>query len=166
MTRDAAPPPAPGTASVTRALPVPADVAFAALTDARRHGAWVPMTRVATDGPPRLGTRVRAVSGPGARRGLPGLEDRMVITRYLPPGAEPGDEPGVAEFTKRGPWLLGSATVEVLATSATTCRVTWSEHVPLAGPLPPALTARLTAPLLGLMLRVVLRRAAADLADG
>ncbi|MBD7917190.1 SRPBCC family protein [Cellulomonas sp. Sa3CUA2] len=153
----------PGTASVTRALPVPADVAWRALTDARRHTAWVPMTRVRTDGPPRLGTRVVAVSGPGARRGWPGLVDRMVITRYVPPGDAAGDGPGVAVFTKRGPLLLGSATVTVLATSPTTCRVTWSEHVPLAGPLPGALTARLTAPVLGAMLRVVLRRAAADL---
>ncbi|MBO3096384.1 SRPBCC family protein [Cellulomonas dongxiuzhuiae] len=149
----------PGTASVTRALPVPADVAWRALTDARRHTAWVPMTRVRTDGPPRLGTRVVAVSGPGARRGWPGLVDRMVVTRYVPPG----DAPGVAVFTKRGPLLLGSSTVTVLATSPTTCRVTWSEHVPLAGPLPGALTARLTAPVLGAMLRVVLRRAAGDL---
>lgn len=160
MTRDPAPPAAPGTATVTRALAVPADVAWRGLTDARRHGAWVPLTRVRTDGPARLGTRVVAVSGPGAHRGWPGLQDRMEITRFTPPG----DGAGVAVFTKRGPVLLGAATVEVLATSATTCRVTWSEHVPLAGPLPAALTARLTAPLLAGMLRVVLRRAAADLA--
>lgn len=160
---------AAGTATVTRALPVPAHVAWEALTDARRHGAWVPLTQVRTDGPARLGTRVVAVSGPGARRGWPGLADRMVITRFDAPGEGPGGDgagvrPGVAVFTKQGPLLVGSATIEVLATSASTCRVTWSEHVPLAGPLPAALTARLTAPLLGLMLRIVLRRAAADLA--
>jgi len=152
-------PRAAGTASVTRALPVPADVAWRVLTDARRHGRWVPLTRILTDGPPRLGQRVVAVSGPGARRGLPGLVDQMVVTQY----EAPGHLPGVAVFTKQGPLLLGSATIVVVAASPTTCRVTWSEHVPLAGPLPTALTARATAPLLRAMLRVVLRRATADL---
>lgn len=149
----------PGTAAVTRALDVPAEVAWEALTDARRHARWVPLTRVTTDGEPRLGSRVVAVSGPGARRGWPGLVDRMEVTRFEPPG--PGA--GFAEFTKRGPLLRGVATIEVLGTSATSCRVTWSEHVPLVGPLPSGLTARLTAPLLRQMLRVVLRRAAAEL---
>lgn len=152
----------PGTAVATRTLPVPADVAWRALTDARRHTAWVPLTRVVTDGPPRLGTRVRAVSGPGARRGWPGLVDRMVVTRYDPPSTQ-GPIPGVAVFTKRGPLLLGEATVVVLPTSASSCRVTWTERVPLAGPLPEALTVRLTAPLLGAMLRLVLHRATAEL---
>lgn len=153
----------PGTARVTRTFAVPAATAWDALTDARRHGRWVPMTRVATDGPARLGTRVVATSGPGAHRGVPGLVDRMQITRFDPPG-DVGAGPGVAVFTKRGPLLLGEATVEVLATSPTTCRVTWSERVPLVGPLPAALTTRLTAPLLGGMLRIVLGRAAAELA--
>jgi|GEM_PF-564625 len=144
-----------GTAAVTRALDVPADVAWRVLTDARRHGAWVPLTRVRTDGPPRLGARVVAVTGPGARRGLPGLVDRMVVTRYDPPG----HGAGVAVFTKVGLVLRGSATIVVVPTSPTTCRVTWTEHVPLAGPLPAELTARATAPLLRVMLRVVLHRA-------
>ncbi|ADG73691.1 Polyketide cyclase/dehydrase [Cellulomonas flavigena DSM 20109] len=160
-----------GTAVVTRALDVPADVAWQALTDARRHEAWVPLTRVRTDGPPRLGTQVRAVSGPGARRGWPGVVDRMVVTRYDPPvsqpespsAATPGVSAGVAEFTKQGPLLVGTATIVVLPTSPTTCRVTWSEHVPLAGPLPATWTSRLTAPLLSAMLRVVLGRATRDL---
>ncbi|UZN04178.1 SRPBCC family protein [Cellulomonas sp. S1-8] len=154
---------APGTAAVTRALPVPADVAWDALTDARRHGAWVPMTRVEVDGPTGVGQRVAAVSGPGARRGLPGLPDRMVVTRFDPPGTDAGGATGVAVFAKQGPVLLGEATVVVVPTGPSTCRVTWTEHVPLAGPLPRELTARVTAPLLGAMLRVVLRRAARDL---
>lgn len=160
------PPAAPGAVAVTRALPVPAAAAWAALTDARRHAAWVPLTRVRTDGPPRLGTRVEAVSGPGVRRGLPGFVDRMVVTRYDAPGADAGGAAGVAVFTKQGPVLLGEATIVVLPTGPGACRVTWSERVPLAGPLPAALTARLTAPVLGLMLRVVLHRAARDLRAG
>ena len=151
----------PGTAAVTRAFDVPATVAWRVLTDARRHGAWVPLTRVRTDGPARLGARVEAVSGPGARRGLPGLVDRMVVTRYEPPGTDAGDHAGVAVFTKQGPLLLGEAAVVVLPTGPASCRVTWTERVPLAG-LPAAAGARLTAPFLRVMLRVVLHRARGD----
>ncbi|KSW14017.1 SRPBCC family protein [Cellulomonas sp. B6] len=155
--------PARRVASVTRALPVPAAAAWDALTDARRHAAWVPLTRVTTDGPPRLGTRVEAVSGPWARRGAPGLVDRMVVTRYDAPGDDAGGAAGVAVFGKQGPVLLGEATIVVLPTGPGACRVTWSEDVPLAGPLPARLTARLTRPVLRLMVRLVLRRAAREL---
>ncbi len=155
------PTPRAATAVVTRALPVAADVAWRVLTDTRRHAAWIPMTRILTDGPPRLGCRIVAVSGPGARQGLPGLVDRMVMTRYVPPGEHAGE----AEYTKLGPVLRGSSTIVVLPTSPTSCRVTWSEHVPLAGPLPEAWTARLTAGPLRVMLRLALRRATADLAS-
>lgn len=152
-------------AAVTRTFPAPARAAFAALTDARNHGRWVPQTRVETDGPPRLGTRIEAVSGPLARFGAPGLPDRMTITRYDPPGGDAaGDAAGVATFTKRGPVLLGESTIRVEPVDDARCRVTWDEHVPLAGPLPAALTSRLTAPSLALMLRVVLGRAARELA--
>ncbi len=151
----------PGTADVTRAFDVPATVAWRVLTDVRRHGAWVPLTRTRTDGPPRLGSQVEAVSGPGARRGLPGLPDRMVITRYDPPGTDAGGPAGVAVYTKRGPVLLGAATVVVLPTGPRSCRVTWTERVPVAG-LPESLGVLLTELPLRLMLRVVLRRARRD----
>lgn len=151
-------------ASVTRAFPAPARTAFTALTDARNHGRWVPQTRVRTDGAPRLGTRVEAVSGPLARFGAPGLADRMTITRYDTPGGDAaGDAPGVAVFAKHGPLLLGEATIRVVPVDDASCRVTWEERVPLAGPLPAALTSRLTAPALALMLRLVLGRAAREL---
>ncbi len=152
-------------ARVTRRFPAPARTAFTALTDARNHGRWVPQTRVETDGRPRLGTHVEAVSGPLARFGAPGLPDRMTITRYDPPGGDAtGDAAGVAVFAKHGPLLLGESTIRVQPVDAHSCRVTWEEHVPLAGPLPGALTSRLTAPALDLMLRVVLGRAARELA--
>lgn len=152
--------------SVTRVLAAPARAAFAVLTDTRNHARWVPQTRVSTDGGPRLGTRIEAVSGPLARFGAPGLPDRMTITAYTPPaGDEPGDAPGVAVFRKDGPVLLGESTIAVEPLGPGRCRVTWDEHVPLAGPLPAALSSRLTAPALGLMLRVVLARAARELED-
>lgn len=153
----------PGTAVVTRAFGVPARTAWDALTDAAHHGAWVPLTRVDTDRPVQLGQRVAAVSGPGARQGLPGLVDRMEVTRYDPPGDDAGGATGTAVWTKRGPLLLGEASIVVLPTGPSSCRVTWTERVPLAGPLPARLTTRLTAPLLGVMLRIVLGRAARDL---
>ncbi|GAA4629062.1 SRPBCC family protein [Cellulomonas oligotrophica] len=160
---DAALPSGPGTVLHTREMSVDAATAWAALTDARRHGAWVPLTRVETDGDPAVGTRVVAVSGPGARGGAGGFVDRMVVTRLDPPG---DGTPGIAVFAKRGPWLTGSAAVVVTPTGAGRCRVTWSEHVPLLGPLPAALTARLTALPLLVMLRVVLARAARELEGG
>ncbi|MFC8190335.1 SRPBCC family protein [Cellulomonas sp. NPDC057328] len=151
-------------ARVTRTFPAPARTAFTALTDARNHARWVPQTRVETDGGPRLGTHVEAVSGPLARFGAPGLPDRMTITRYESPGGDgAGDSPGVAVFAKHGPLLLGEATICVEPVDDASCRVTWEERVPLAGPLPGALTSRLTAPALALMLRVVLGRAAREL---
>ncbi|QCB94522.1 SRPBCC family protein [Cellulomonas shaoxiangyii] len=152
-------------ARVTRRFPAPARTAFAALTDARNHARWVPQTRVRTDGPPRRGSVVEAVSGPFARFGAPGLPDRMTITRYERPGGEAaGAAPGVAVFAKHGPLLLGEATIRVEPVDDASCLVTWEERVPLAGPLPGALTSRLTAPALALMLRVVLARAARELA--
>ncbi len=166
MTRDAVPVAGPGTATVARALNVPAGVAWRVLTDARRHGSWVPLTRVTTDGPARVGQRVVAVSGPGARRGGPGLVDRMVVVRYDAPGDDVGGRAGVAVYAKRGPVLRGEASVVVVPTGPTTCRVTWTEHVPLAGPLPVALTARLSRPFLAVMLRIVLHRASRDLGGG
>ncbi|QGQ20241.1 hypothetical protein GC089_14845 [Cellulomonas sp. JZ18] len=150
---------------VTRDVEAPARVAFAVLTDARNHGRWVPQTRVSTDGDPRAGTRIEAVSGPLARFGAPGLPDRMTITTYEPPaGDEAGAAPGVAVYRKDGPLLLGGASIVVRPTGPGRCRVTWEEHVPLAGPLPAALSSRLTAPALAVMLRVVLARAARELA--
>ncbi|WP_136518595.1 SRPBCC family protein [Cellulomonas telluris] len=151
-------------ASVTRTVDAPARLVFAALTDARNHGRWVPQTRVRTDGAPTVGTRVEAVSGPLARFGAPGLVDRMRITAYDPPtGDDPHAAPGVAVFRKDGPVLLGTATIVVEPLGGGRCRATFREHVTLAGPLPGALTSRLTAPGFDVMLRVVLRRAAREL---
>ncbi|MDM7830592.1 SRPBCC family protein [Cellulomonas edaphi] len=140
----------------TRTLPVPADEAWELLTDARNHARWIPLTRVQTDGPPRVGTRIVATSGPGARRGWPGLVDRMQITRADPPGPD-----RVAVFVKRGPVLLGEARIEVSALDDSHARIVWAEDVYLAH-VPSALGRALVRPFLGAMLRRALTAAAAE----
>jgi hypothetical protein len=141
-------------------MPGSADQVWALLVDARNHAGRIPLTRVEADGPPAVGTHVVAVSAPGARGGGPGLVDRMAIIRLDPP--RPG-RPGAAVFTKAGPLLLGEAVIEV-ADAGADCVVRWTERVHLAGPLPPALTARLLAPVLSGMLHLALARAARQLA--
>lgn len=139
--------------SAARTLPLPADEAWDLLADARNHARWVPLTRVEVDGPVQAGTRIRATSGPGARRGWPGIVDRMEITRADPPGPH-----RVAVFVKRGPVLLGEARIEVTAAGADRSRVLWTEDVHLAH-VPPALGRALLRPFLGLMLRAALNAA-------
>jgi hypothetical protein len=143
---------------VARTLPVPADEAWHLVADARNHARWVPLTRVETDGPVRVGTRIRATSGPGARRGWPGIVDRMVITRADPPGAT-----RTALFVKRGPVLLGEARIDVTAVDEQHARVVWTEDVWVAH-LPAGLGRAVLRPFLGLMVRRALGAAAREIA--
>ena len=143
--------------SSSRTLPIPADAAWELLTDARNHARWVPLTRVEVDGPVRVGTRIAATSGPGARRGWPGLVDRMVVTRADPPGPT-----RVAVFVKRGPVLLGEARIEVTALGATHSHVRWSEDVYLAH-LAPGVGRAIVRPFLTTMVRRALAAAADEI---
>jgi hypothetical protein len=143
--------------TASRTLPIPADDAWDLLTNARNHARWVPLTRVEVDGPVQVGTRIAATSGPGARRGWPGLVDRMVVTRADPPGPS-----RVAVFVKRGPVLLGEARIEVAAAGATASRVRWSEDVYLAH-LPERLGRAIVRPFLSLMVRRALTAAAHEI---
>lgn len=160
-------------ARVTRVVPLDAAAAWALVADARHHSRWVPLTRVdlgpapapgrgpvrrAAGDAPRVGDDVVAVSGPFARRGAPGLVDRMRVERFEAPL---GAVPGVAVFVKRGPVLLGTARIEVAAAGPSSARVTWSETVHLRG-LPPAATRWPAAVLLDLMIGLALRRAIRD----
>jgi hypothetical protein len=144
-------------------LPLDATEAWPLVADARHHTRWVPLTRVGLDGrdgpvapdaEPQVGDVVMAVSGPGARRGWPGLVDRMRVERYECP-LDP--VPGVALFVKLGPVILGTARIEVEPVAPGCSRVTWSESVHLRG-LPRAATAWIGAVLLDLMVTLVLRR--------
>ncbi|MBU5423481.1 hypothetical protein KQI48_12475 [Cellulomonas hominis] len=162
-------------ARVERVLPLDADAAWHLVADARHHAGWVPLTRVGLQRPdgvawaweprpddsaPEAGDVVVAVSGPTARRGGPGMVDRMRIERFEPPL---GQVPGVAVFVKHGPVLLGTARIEVAAAGPGRARVTWAEQVHLRG-LPPALTRGVGTVLLDGMLTLVLRRAAREAA--
>lgn len=137
--------------AVVRSFPVDATTAWELVANLRNHGRWIPLTRVRVDG-----ATVTAVSGPLARRGLPGFTDVMRIDRYDPPV---GDEPGVAAFTKIGRVLRGTASIVVVPAGPSSSRVLWSEHVYLAGPFPRRLTGALLAPFLGAMVRYALMRA-------
>lgn len=108
--------------------------------------------------PPRAGDIAVAVSGPGARRGAPGLVDRMRIERYDPPR---GSTPGTADFVKLGPVLGGAARITVAGDGPGRSRVTWSERVHLLG-APPVLTGWLGALGLRAMLGLVIRRIERD----
>ncbi|MFB9954805.1 hypothetical protein [Cellulomonas denverensis] len=108
--------------------------------------------------PPRAGDIVVAVSGLGARRGAPGLVDRMRIERYDPPH---GSTPGTAEFVKLGPVLGGAARITVAGDGPGRSRVTWSERVHLLG-APPVLTGWAGALGLRAMLGLVSRRIERD----
>lgn len=157
-------------ARASRVLPLDAERAWDLVADARHHTRWVPLTRVdlvrrsagaAGGTTPEVGDEIRAVTGPTARGGGPGLVDRMRIERYERPL---GAVPGVAVFQKLGPVLLGAARIEVEA-AGSSARVTWSESVHLRG-LPPAATRWLGVLLVDRMLGLVLRRAAREAADG
>jgi hypothetical protein len=165
-------------ARASRVLPLDAERAWDLVADARHHTRWVPLTRVDLTrltedaaGPgwerwpgrtsPEVGDEILAVSGPTARRGGPGLVDRMRIERYERPL---GAVPGVAVFQKLGPVLLGTARIEVEA-AGSSARVTWSESVHLRG-LPPGATRWLGALLVDAMLRLVLDRAVREAQDG
>ncbi|GEA89808.1 hypothetical protein Q760_08530 [Cellulomonas cellasea DSM 20118] len=144
--------------AVSRVLPVSAEAAWDLLLEGRNHERWIPLTRIdLPDGPLRLGARFEATSGPFARRGAPGLLDRMRLDRFEPPTA---DRAGEAVFTKLGPILLGEAAVRVADAGPGRARVTWSERVVLAGPVP---AGAVLAPVLGLMLRFALARIAREL---
>jgi hypothetical protein len=149
-------PPRPGAVIAARTFPMlPAD-AFALVTDVRRHGDWIPFTRVEVDGPLREGTHLRAVTGPFARHGGAGFVDGMRVVRLAPPVR---GKPGVAHFVREGPALRGWARIVVRDDPAGSL-VVWAEEASFVGPLPQDLTARLVAPVLALVIRVALRGAA------
>ncbi|MGY4643691.1 SRPBCC family protein [Cellulomonas sp. URHB0016] len=148
---------------VTRTLPLPADEAWELLTDVRHHERWIPFTRVETDGPPALGTRIVAVSGPFARGGGRGLVDRMRIARYDVPA--PG-RTGVATYVKVGRVLRGEARIEITAAGPASSEVTWVEDVHLGGSVPQALGAAVVGPFVQAMTAWALRKVAAELRAG
>jgi len=99
--------------TVTRDLPLPADVVFDELIDWRGHAKWVPMTRVKVlsgDGGP--GTVFVATSGIGPVA----LPDRMAVS-----------------ITKIGPVLTGVVHLSVTSTGDRTSRLEWVEDIRVPG---------------------------------
>ena len=95
---------------------------------------------------PHRGTRVAAgavtsstaVTGPGARRGGPGLVDRMRVTSHEPPSTAER-RGGIARFVKTGPVLTGWAELAVRPLGPAACELVWTERIGLRG-LPTVLT--------------------------
>lgn len=158
----------PGVAVRRVVLPIAAADAFDLLTDVRRHAAWVPLTRIDLHGPTDADGRLlaggtfTAVTGPAARRGAPGLPDRMRLESADRPA---GRRTGTARFVKLGPVLTGWAELAVRPLGDALCEATWSERIGVRG-LPAALTDALGRPLTAAMLRTVLRRAAREVEAG
>ena len=124
----------------------------------------MPLTRIDVHGPAdddgRLlaGGTFTAVTGPAARRGAPGLPDRM---RLATADAPAGRRTGTARFVKLGPLLTGWAELAVRPLGGALCEVTWSERIGVRG-VPAVLTDAVGARLTAAMLRTVLRRAARE----
>jgi len=105
--------------SVTRDVPLPADVAFAELIDWQGHAKWVPMTRVTIeegDGGP--GTVFVATSGLGPAA----LPDRMRVDAMDASAM-------TVRVTKIGPVLTGYVDLAVTTTGESTSRLTWLEDI-------------------------------------
>lgn len=141
----------------------PAEDVWSLVTDVRNHARWVPWTRIDAGARLGVGDIFTAVTGPFARRGVPGLADRMVVDRLEPPDVARGTA-GRATYRKLGPVLLGTAEVHVLPDGASSVLV-WTEDVHLRG-LPRSLTAPVLRVALGAMLRVVTRRLGAEVRAG
>ena len=151
-------------ASRSVVLPVPAEQAFALVTDVRRHADWVPRTRIEVDGPCDPaghlvpGGEFTAVTGPTSDG--PGLVDRMRLTELTAPRTA-DRTPGTAHYVKLGPVLTGWAQVEVRPLDDDLCEVTWTELIGVRG-VPAALTSRLGVAPTAAMLRTVLGRIARE----
>ena len=107
------------------ALDVPADVAWAYVTDWPRQGEWVPHTRVEHVDPAHpavgVGGRLRAWSGLGPV----GFWDTMTITAW----ERRADGGGRCEVLHTGAVVRGEGEFEVVADAEGRSRFLWSEVV-------------------------------------
>ncbi|MFW5417816.1 SRPBCC family protein [Nocardiopsis sp. CNT-189] len=119
---------------VVRRSPLSAAEAWRRVTDWRRHGEHVPLTRVEVEpaGPTRPGTLLRARTGLGPL----GFDDPMEVVRWEPPA---GGRPGRCRLEKRGAAITGWAEIEVRAVPGGSLLL-WEEDARI-GPLPRLLDA-------------------------
>lgn len=109
--------------TVTRDLPLPADLVFGELIDWRGHANWVPLTRVTIvsgDGGP--GTEFVATSGIGPLA----LPDRMRVDDLDPVAM-------TVRITKIGPVLTGQVDLSVAPRGEAASRLTWVEDIRVPG---------------------------------
>ncbi|AXE89587.1 SRPBCC family protein [Streptomyces sp. Go-475] len=113
-----------------RTVPLPLDEAWRRVTQWRRHGDVVPLTRVRVEppAPTRRGTLVVARSGVGPLA----FDDPMEITVWQPPQ---GGAAGLCRLEKRGRVVRGWAELEVRPGPGGRARVVWREEIRVR-PLP------------------------------
>jgi hypothetical protein len=107
-----------------RTVPLPLDEAWRRVTQWRRHGEVVPLTRVSVVPPAPTGPGTVVVARSGA--GPLSFEDPMEIMVWQPP--EDG-APGLCRLEKRGRVVLGWAELEVRPGPGGRARVVWREEI-------------------------------------
>ncbi len=143
-----------------REVAAPAAAVWDLVTDWRRHGDWVPLTRMdVLEDTGGVGTRFVGRSGVGRAA----FDDLMEVTRWEPPTAT---RAGTASIEHRGRVVLGHAEVQVVPLPAGRCRLRWTEDVAI---LDRRLSRAVTLPLaLGgrLSFGAVLKKVAAEAEAG
>ena len=132
-----------------RTAPLPLDEAWRRLTQWRRHGDVVPLTRVRVvpPAPTQVGTLVVARSG---IRPL-AFDDPMEVTVWRPPTDTAA---GLCRLETRGRVVTGWAEIEVRPGPGGRSRVVWREEIAVA------FLPRFVDPLLGAAARSMFGRAA------
>ncbi|MGH3723570.1 MAG: SRPBCC family protein [Mycobacterium sp.] len=112
---------------IERTSALPAEVAFARITDWPGHSEHIPLTTVyvTSSGPAGVGTTFVGRTGLGPL----GFRDPMTVTEWAPP--ESG-RPGRCRLEKTGSIVLGWAEIEVYA-EGDGSRVIWREEARLRG---------------------------------
>ncbi|WP_416969836.1 SRPBCC family protein [Streptomyces sp. 4F14] len=112
------------TFELERTVPLPPEEAWSRLTEWRRHGDVVPLTRVAvrTPAPTGEGTVIVARTGLGPLS----FDDRMEVTAWQPPS---DTAPGLCRLEKHGRVILGWAEIEVRPGPGGRARVVWREEL-------------------------------------
>ena len=137
-----------GRPSVSRLIELDSKRAFAVAADPRFHYRWVPFTRIRTPRRPLL------TGDSFTARTLGFLTDHMTVTSI---------KDGDAQFRKDGPYLLGTARIQVEAVARNVSRVTWSYDSEIAGPFPKFIARALAGIALYPILHVVIERMEKDI---
>ncbi|MBB4854406.1 hypothetical protein HNP40_001793 [Mycobacteroides chelonae] len=112
---------------IERVSALPADEAFARITDWSRHSEHIPLTSVLVTNASSAGVGTTFVGR--TRLGSIGFDDPMTVTRWEPPQ---GGGLGRCRLEKTGQLILGWAEIEVRQQD-TGSRVVWTEDVSVRG---------------------------------